>query len=98
MGPKIGATTVIIPHNASATCDLFFGKTASISVDDSGISGPPAMPCSTRNSTSAPSERDRPQQIEKTTKATSDIMNSRTRPNWRDSQSVSGTVMASATA
>jgi hypothetical protein len=63
-----------------------------------GSTAPPAIPCSTRNSTSAASERESPQHTEKTTNATSDIMNNRTRPNWRDSQSVSGTVMASATA
>ena len=62
------------------------------------MSGPPAIPCSTRMPSSIASEVDMPQRKEQRPNSTTAMQNSRTAPNRPDSQPVSGTVMASATA
>jgi hypothetical protein len=67
-------------------------------VDDSGMSGPPVRPCAIRNSTSHARLPESPHRMEQITKATTQVVNSRTSPKRRASQPVSGTVIASATA
>src|SRR3546814_988162 len=60
LGPKMGATTVVIPQIARPTFALSFGKTEISNVAESGISGPPAKPCRIRKATSSPRLCDSP--------------------------------------
>ena len=98
MGPTTGATSVVIDQMPMAAPALSLGKMRSISVCDSGISGPPLRPCNTRITTSMPIEVDRPHKMEKMPNNTIDTTNTRTAPKRAANQPVSGTVMASPTA
>src|SRR3546814_8980390 len=68
LGPKMGATTVVIPQIARPTFALSFGKTEISNVAESGISGPPAKPCRIRKATSSPRLCDSPHRTEHATK------------------------------
>src|SRR3546814_13261881 len=57
IGPRIGAVVVVIAQIARPIPAFSFGKMRSSNICDSGISGPPASPWSTRNSTSAPDRK-----------------------------------------
>jgi hypothetical protein len=98
IGPRMGATKVVMAHNPVAAAAYFLGKTRSSRVWDSGISGPPQAPCSTRNSTSRVSEGARPQRNEKSPKPIMPATKTFTAPKRADSQPVKGTTTASATA
>ncbi len=98
MGPRIGATRVVMLQMVMAAAAWRCGKIFSSSVWDSGISGPPQTPCITRNSTNTPSEGARPQRAEQIPKPIMPVTNTLTAPKRAASQPVSGTVTASATA
>src|SRR3546814_10175440 len=91
IGPKMGATTVVIPQIARPTFALSFGKTEISNVAESGISGPPAKPCSIRTATSSPRLCDSTHRTEHATKQMTHITQSRTSPNSRASHPARGT-------
>ncbi len=98
IGPTTGATSVVIDQMPMAAPAFSLGKMRSISVCDSGISGPPLRPWNTRATTSMPIEVDSPHTIEKMPNRIIDTTNTRTAPKRAANQPVSGTVMASPTA
>ena len=85
-------------HRPIACIDWCLGNILSSSVCDSAMSGPPAIPCSTRMPSSIGSDVDRPHRSEQAPNSTTATQKSRTAPKRPDSQPVSGTVIASATA
>ena len=97
IGPNMGAAVVVAAHRPTAAPRCLGGKITTSSACDSGINGPPAKPCSTRNSTSDSMFCDRPHNSENRPNPASDTRNQRTVPNRIASQPASGTEMASAT-
>ena len=88
---------MVIAHAPIAAARRSGGKIRSNSVWVNGISGPPQNPCPMRNATISPSVGASPHSAEKAAKPIIAAMNTRTVPNRRTSQPVSGTQIASAT-
>ena len=96
-GPTTGATSVVMPHRASAVPASARGKLDSSRVCDSGIIGPATRPCSTRKNTSISSDVAKPHSQEVMTNSSTLMLNRRTAPKRCVSHPVSGTEMALAT-
>ena len=97
IGPRTGATRVVMAHSAMAAFALALGKMRSSRVWESGISSPPENPCITRPSTRTPRLWAKPQLSENPPNSAMATANTRTAPNRPAIQPVSGTTMASAT-
>ena len=98
IGPRIGATIVVIAQTPVAAACFSLGKMRSSRVWLIGISGPPHRPWPMRKAISEPRLHARPQRNEKMPKPIIPTTNTRTVPKRRASQPVSGTQIASATA
>ena len=96
-GPAIGATTVVIAHRPSAALCCRGGKIRRSRVCESGIMGPPQIPCSTRNAMSEGRLQASPHSKEAIVKSTTETTKVRTTPKRCMSQPVNGTTIASAT-
>src|SRR5271170_5550634 len=59
-GPTTGASNVVMAHSPIACIDWRLGKIRSSSVCDSAMSGPPAIPCSTRIPSNMGNDVDKP--------------------------------------
>ena len=94
IGPAIGATTAIMEISASAIARLAGGKIAIINDCVTGYIGPATKPCMARNTINVPMFCAIPQRNDITVNAMVAAMNSRTSPNRRDIQPVSGNEMA----
>ncbi len=97
IGPRMGATRVVMAQIPVAAGASLGGKTRSKRVCDSGINGPPHRPCRTRNMTSIGRDVAVPHRNENSPKPSMLATNTLTEPNRPASQPVRGTVIASAT-
>ncbi|CAJ5597913.1 Uncharacterised protein [Burkholderia pseudomallei] len=96
-GPKIGASSTVIPHSASANVRFAGGNARIRIVCDSGTIGPENSPCSARHATSTSRSRASPHSSDVSVNRITDATNSRCSPTRRASQPVSGTAIAAAT-
>ena len=93
----IGATMMPAPQIAIAWPCRSRGLMSRMTDCESGASAAPKAPCSRRNSDHLARLKAMPQSAEATTKPTTQIMNSRLRPMWSESQPVIGVAIAAAT-
>lgn len=96
-GPRIGPTMMPAPQIAIAWPTFSRGLMSSSTACDSGTSAAPKMPCSSRAPTMPTSEVARPHSAEAMVKPITEMMNTRRRPQWPQSQPVSGSAIAEAT-
>ena len=99
IGPRIGATMVVIAQMPVACACFSFGKMLSSRVWLIGIKGPPHSPCPMRKATSEPRLQAIPHSRENDAEpGHAESEHADASPNRRASQPVKGTQIASATA
>src|SRR5258708_17645528 len=96
-GPKIGASSTVMAHNASANTRFSGGKERNRMACESGTMGPEHRPCIARHRTSISRLLAMPHSNEVSVNSSTDQTNRRASPKRCESQPVNGTAIAAAT-